>query len=284
MSGQDLHKEERPRCNGAEPNRKAISVNTDLSVFRHEGVDIRVVMVDGDPWWVATDVTRALGIVNGRNATGRLDADGVRQADITDSLGRQQSVTVVNEPGLYELIIRSDKPEAREFRRWVTHEVLPAIRRTGSYAVEHAQRALPQSFAEALRDLASEFEAHEATKAELEAATPRAEAWDAIASAEGDYSVGDAAKILARAGIATGPQRLFQQLEAIKWIYRGSDGKPRAYADRMEKGYLYQRPQFHYHPGTGERVLDAPQVRITVKGLERLRQRLHQGALKAVSA
>ncbi|AAT88403.1 hypothetical protein ATY41_10790 [Leifsonia xyli subsp. xyli] len=113
---------------------------------------------------------------------------------------------------------------------------------------------------------------------------PRAGAWDAIVSAAGDYSVGDAAKILSRAGVPTGPQRLFAQLEGIRWVYRGGDGKWRAYAERVEKGYLAEKAQFHHHPATGDLVLDAPQVRGTVKGVDRLRQRLHVGALTAVTA
>jgi phage antirepressor YoqD-like protein len=113
---------------------------------------------------------------------------------------------------------------------------------------------------------------------------PKADAWDAIASAHGDYSVGDAAKILARGGIQTSPVRLFAQLAEIKWTFRGGDHKWRAYSERVTKGYLAEKPSFHYHPATGERVIDPPQVRVTVKGLERLRLRLHSGALSAVTA
>ena len=105
----------------------------------------------------------------------------------------------------------------------------------------------------------------------------------AIVSAEGDYSVGDAAKILARAGISTGPTRLFNTLRQMNWIFDAADGKPRAYAHRIDKGYLGEKPQWHYHPSTGERVVDPPQVRVTVAGLEQLRRRLG-GTIKAVSA
>ncbi|KAB1883658.1 hypothetical protein F6W70_13760 [Microbacterium maritypicum] len=104
--------------------------------------------------------------------------------------------------------------------------------------------------------------------------TPRAEAWDELASAEGDYSVADAAKILARAGVKTGPQRLFEQLAGIRWVHRAHDGKWRAYATAVDNGYLTEKPQSHHHPRTGDLVLDAPQVRVTVRGIERLRQRL----------
>jgi prophage antirepressor-like protein len=250
---------------------------SDVAIFSYLGHDVRTVLIDGEPWWVSADVAGALGIVNARNMVARLDDDqkGVR---LVDTLGGRQSLTVINESGLYTAIIRSDSPRAAEFRRWVTGVVLPEIRRTGSYVVPETREQL---IARALLEASSALEESKQKIAEL---TPRADAWNAIASAQGDYSVGDAAKMLARAGIPTGPQRLFNQLLDIKWTYRGGDGKPRAYADRVEKGYLTEKPQFHYHPGTGERVLDAPQVRITIKGIERLRQRLHVGALKAVVA
>ncbi|HWU31022.1 MAG TPA: phage antirepressor KilAC domain-containing protein [Microbacterium sp.] len=125
--------------------------------------------------------------------------------------------------------------------------------------------------ARALQISTSRVQALESHVAEL---TPRAEAWDELASAEGDYAVADAAKILARAGIQTGPQRLFADLARFGWVYRGSDGKARAYARAVDDGYLAEKPQSHHHPRTGELVLDVPQVRVTVRGLERLRSRL----------
>lgn len=104
--------------------------------------------------------------------------------------------------------------------------------------------------------------------AELE---PKAGAWDELASAEGDYAVADAAKILARAGIETGQRRLFEQLRVAGWIFRGAQSKWRAYQDKVDAGLLAELPQWHFHPKTGDKVIDPPQVRVTVKGLERLR-------------
>ncbi|TFD61092.1 hypothetical protein E3T43_01075 [Cryobacterium sp. Hh7] len=109
------------------------------------------------------------------------------------------------------------------------------------------------------------------------ALTPSATAWDELASASGDYEVADAAKILARAGIETGRQRLFGQIADLGWILRGSHGSWKAYQSAVDSGYLTEKPIKHFHPKTGEVVLDPPQVRVTVKGLERLRVRL--GAL-----
>lgn len=256
--------------------------DSSLAVFSFIGNDVRTVRDHDEVWFVATDVSRILGYSEASAMTRTLDDDekGLRNVQ---TLGGEQTLAAINEAGLYSAILRSRMPRAKEFKRWVTHVVLPEIRQTGSFTPAKPQREIPQDFASALREFAAEIEAHEETKAALDVAQPRAEAWDALASAEGDYSVGDAAKILARAGIATGPQRLFGQLIDLKWTYRGADNRPRAYAERVERGYLAEKPSFHYHPGTGERVVDPPQVRVTVKGIERLRQRLHVGALAVVS-
>lgn len=108
----------------------------------------------------------------------------------------------------------------------------------------------------------------------LTVAQPKADAWDELASADGDYEVADAAKILARAGIETGRQRLFVQLECARWIFRGNHGKWSAYQSAVDAGYLAEKPMSRYHPRTGEVILEPPQVRVTVRGLERLRVRL----------
>lgn len=114
----------------------------------------------------------------------------------------------------------------------------------------------------------------EASARQVAELTPRAEAWDELASATGDYEVADAAKMLARAGVETGRQRLFGQLSGLGWVYRAPSGKWKARQSAVDAGYLTEKPQSHHHPRTGELVLDPPQVRVTVRGLERLRVRL----------
>lgn len=114
----------------------------------------------------------------------------------------------------------------------------------------------------------------EASARQVAELTPRAEAWDELASATGDYEVADAAKMLARAGVETGRQRLFGQLKGLGWIYRAPSGKWKARQSAVDAGYLAEKPQSHHHPRTGDLVLDPPQVRVTVRGLERLRVRL----------
>lgn len=105
-------------------------------VFNYGDNEIRTVMIDGDPWFVARDVCGILGITDARKSVGLLDEDERNTIPITDALGRTQETWTINEPGLYSLILRSRKPEAREFKRWITHEVLPSIRQNGMYATD----------------------------------------------------------------------------------------------------------------------------------------------------
>lgn len=107
-----------------------------LQVFESEQFgEVRTVMKDGEPWFVASDVCRALDINNSSQATTRLDTDE-KGIILNDTLGGMQKMSVVNEPGLYTLVLGSRKPEAKAFKRWITHDVIPAIRKHGVYAVD----------------------------------------------------------------------------------------------------------------------------------------------------
>ncbi|WP_346770213.1 Bro-N domain-containing protein [Alicyclobacillus mali (ex Roth et al. 2021)] len=108
-----------------------------LLPFEYEGKQVRVVVVDGEPWWVAKDVCEALEISKYRDAVAKLD-DDERASMTVDTLGGPQNMTVVNEAGLYSLIlVASRKPEAKAFKRWITHDVLPTLRKTGRYEMPH---------------------------------------------------------------------------------------------------------------------------------------------------
>jgi prophage antirepressor-like protein len=237
---------------------------------------VRVVMIDGEPWFVAVDVAAVLGYSATSAMTRTLDDDekGVRSLHTPGGL---QDMVVISEPGVFSAIMRSRIPEAREFKRWVTHDVLPSIRQSGTYVAAETPEML---MARALIQAQDIVERRDTQIREL---TPRAEAWDEMASAEGDYSVGDASKVLVRAGVQTGPQRLFEQLASLGWVFRGHDRRWRAYASAVDAGYLTEK----LSPPRRDRVTDEliavpPQVRVTARGLERLRVRL--GVLKAVSA
>ncbi len=120
----------------------------DLQIFNYESNEVRTIMRDGEPWFVLKDVCRVLGISDHKVVSRRLDKDEVCQTPLIDTLGRQQETTVINESGLYTVILRSDKPEAKPFRKWVTSEVLPAIRKTGTYSTN----ALPDGAKAALAE------------------------------------------------------------------------------------------------------------------------------------
>lgn len=228
---------------------------------------VRVDIRDGDPWFIAADIAFLLGYSEASAITRTLD-DDEKGLQIVQTPGGAQQVAVISEAGLFSAILRSRVAGARAFKRWVTHEVLPSIRRTGAYvAPESPEQLMARAVVQAQEIIARKDE-------QIAVLAPRAEAWDELASADGDYEVGDAAKILARAGVETGRQRLFGQLAELGWIYRGAQGKWKARQSAVDSGWLAEKPQSHHHPRSGEVVLDPPQVRVTVRGIERLRVRL----------
>lgn len=107
----------------------------DLQVFNYGEQEVRTVLIEGNPWWVLADVCKVLELREPHRVAARLDDDERTQMTVVDSMGRKQKMWHINESGLYSVILRSDKTEAKTFKRWITHEVLPAIRRTGGYAV-----------------------------------------------------------------------------------------------------------------------------------------------------
>lgn len=118
----------------------------ELKIFENPQFgEIRVIEQGGDPWFVAADVCRALDIKNSRDAMTRLDEDE-KGVVSTDTPSGKQEMNVVNEPGLYSLVLGSRKPEAKAFKRWVTHEVIPSIRKTGSYTFDGTSKELQAIF------------------------------------------------------------------------------------------------------------------------------------------
>lgn len=133
---------------------------TNLQIFNNDRFgQVRIVPVDGELMFVAKDVCDCLEITKHRDAISRLDSDE-RGSVKLDTPGGKQDIAAINEYGLYNLVLSSRKPEAKEFKRWITHDVIPAIRKTGSYSI-----SIPKSLPEALRAYANEVESHNATKA-----------------------------------------------------------------------------------------------------------------------
>ena len=144
----------------------------ELAKFDFKGNQVRTLERNGEQWWIASDVCAVLEIRNSRQALSYLDEDekGVITNDShSGQRGGAQSYQLVNESGLYSLILRSRKPQAKEFKRWITHEVLPAIRKDGGYISPDANEAQLESLAETIREQATELAFSKARVKSLEA-------------------------------------------------------------------------------------------------------------------
>lgn len=230
----------------------------------HDGREVRVISVDGKPWFLTGGLLDILNL--NRSSVALLDEDE-KGVHTVDTLGGEQQASIVSEPGLYSLILRSRKPEARKFKRWITHEVLPQIRQTGSYSVP-AQPETPQTYAAALRELADTWEAKQAVEAELEETKPSAQAWDTLASAHGDYSIREAAFILNRdPAISTGQNRLFATLRELGLL----DKRNIPYA--RHEAHVTLRARHYTNPRSGEQETSY-QARLTAQGVKYVHRHL----------
>lgn len=194
-------------------------------VFNYNGGrKVRVIMKDGDPWWVLKDICEVLELSNSRIVSGRLEEDEVSQTYITDSLGRNQETTIINEPGLYNVILRSDKPEAKLFKRWITHDVIPSIRQTGSYTLQEPQKLIALALVEAQKII-------EGQTKELQEMKPKAEFFDAVAESKDAIDIGSAAKVL---NMGIGRNSLFEVLREKEILM--SNNQP--YQKYIDLGYF----------------------------------------------
>lgn len=178
----------------------------DLQIFKSSTFGtVRVLEKNGEPWFVAKDVTNILGYQNSSKAINdHVDDDDKLNNETLSSLG-QRGGWLINESGLYSLILSSKLPNAKQFKRWVTSEVLPSIRKYGSFNM-----AIPRTLPDALNAYAREIEAHQKTQALLEAQRPKVLFADSVAASHTSILVGEFAKILHQNGIKDmGQNRLF---------------------------------------------------------------------------
>lgn len=187
----------------------------ELQVFNNAMFgNVRIFLEDNEPWFVAKDVCECLAISKHRDAISRLD-DDERGSLKVDTLGGKQEMATVNEYGLYSLVMSSRKPEAKDFRRWVTHEVLPSIRKYGSYNMN-----IPRTLPDALKLYANEIEAHNKTKALVEEQKPKVLFADAVNASHTSILVGDLAKLLRQNGLDIGQNRLFERLRQEGYLIK----------------------------------------------------------------
>jgi prophage antirepressor-like protein len=268
-------------------------MSTDLTPFAYvDGAELRSFLVDGEPWFVAADVARLLEYSATSAMTRRLDDEDKGVRDLHTPGGIQQ-MAIISEAGFYAAILGSQSAQAKAVKRWLTHDVLPSLRRTGSYSTTPVH-AIPSTYGEALRAAAAEFDRAESERAgRLEAERHAAElhapasAWSHLAESTGDYSVADAAKVLSRdPQINIGRGRLFSFMAAEGWIFREQGTNSwKAYQTQVNTGRLTEKVSGPYlNERTGEMVLPAPTIRITAKGMAELHRRLGGGDQLAILA
>lgn len=199
-----------------------------LQVFNNtEFGQVRTMVINGSPWFVAKDVCECLGLTKHRDAVSRLDGDERGSVEV-DTLGGTQQMAAVNEYGLYSLVLSSRKPSAKAFKRWITHEVIPAIRKHGAYMTgETLEQALtsPDFLIRLATELKTEQEARKTAEAQIEADKPKVLFADSVAASHGSILVGELAKLLNQNGIDIGQNRLFNWLRENGYLIcrKGTD-------------------------------------------------------------
>ncbi len=240
-----------------------------LQIFTYNGNEVRTVQKDGEPWWVLKDICEVLGISKYRDTAARLE-DDEREPIRVDTLGGAQEMLCVNESGLYNVIIRSDKPEAKPFRKWITSEVLPSIRKHGAYMTPETLEAailnpdLLIRLCTALKDEQDKNKALQAANSTLavdnQIMKPKADYFDEIVDRSLLTNFRETAKQL-----QIKEKEFIRLLLDRKYIYRDKKGKIQPYADKNSG--LFEVKEF-VNEKTG---FSSTQTVITPKGRETFR-------------
>ena len=236
----------------------------DITIFNHLGNDIRVMTDEqGEPLFVLKDICDALNLENTSRVADRLDSDDLTLSKVIDNRGVRRETFLVSEAGLYEVIIRSDKPEAIQFRRWVTSEVLPSIRKHGMYATPATIEdmiANPDIIIQLATTLKEERAARAQAEAEVEAQRPVAALGRAIETAEGDLTPSAFGKILSKTHKDMGPNKFCRWLLDNNFAFRNGQGKIIPMQDAVNRGILILTERID----TGGKL--RPQLLVTPQG------------------
>lgn len=235
----------------------------DIQIFQYQDQPVRTVQRDGEPWFVLKDVCAVLGISKYRDTADRLDEDERGSARV-DTLGGAQDMTIINESGLYNVILRSDKPEARPFRKWVTGEVLPSIRKTGGYISGQDSLSPEELMAKALmvaqKTLAERDARISVLTVENQILQPKAEYFDQLVDRNLLTGFRETAKLL-----EVSPKRFVDFLLEKKYIYRDQRGKLMPYAEK-NNGLFELKERFNDKTQwTGTQTLITPKGRETFR-------------------
>ena len=239
---------------------------SNIQIFNYNSVEVRTIQNDGEPWFVLKDVCNVLHIGNSRDVVARLDQDekGVGQID---TLGGKQEMTIINESGLYNVILRSDKPEAKPFRKWVTSEVLPTIRRHGMYATPDTVEKMladPDTTIKLLETIKQERAARLALEAQAEADKPKVLFADAVSASHSSILVGDLAKLLRQNGVEIGQNRLFSFLREKGYLCSHGERYNLPTQRSMDRGWFQVKETTINQPDGSIRITRT--VKVTGKG------------------
>jgi anti-repressor protein len=231
----------------------------ELTKFNFSGKSVRVVMVNNEPWWFASDVCSVLGIVNGRDAIKSMPDDEKSTVDSTDG---GPARNIVSEGGLYRLVFQSRKPEAELFRKWVTSEVLPQIRKTGTYGVQLPTDPVEQvlllasKLTETAKIVLEERSKNQALTHHIQEMQPKIQLAEKCLTAKNLLSMNEVAK-----EVGTGRKRLFEFLRQKKILM--SNNQP--YQEYIDRGYFQVKIKTLT---MGDRTENYSQTYVTAKGLE----------------
>lgn len=216
---------------------------------------IRTLTIDGEPWFVAADVCKALELGNPSMTVERLDADEKGISSI-DTLGGKQRMAIINEPGLYSVILCSRKPEAKAFKRWITHEVIPAIRKYGGYMTKSLLEQVlenPNLIYKFARRMLAEQQKNERLKQELDRAKPKADYYDAFIHPESCTNIRATAKELKV------PEKMFTAfLIRKRYLYRAPSGGLMPYAKAADDGLFFVKDYIAVNGHQGVYTLVTP--------------------------
>lgn len=225
-----------------------------IQPFDFKGQKVRTLTFEtGQTWWVLSDVAKVLRVQNASDLAKRLDQDERSRFN----LGRQGEGWIVNESGLYKIVLRSDKPEAREFQRWVTHDVLPSIRRHGGYMLGQERMTPEQMALASMRWLQSKVREQEE---QLGRQRPKVLFADAVTASHTDILVGDLAKILKGNGVDTGATRLFAWMREHGYLMKSGSAKNMPTQKSMELGLFRVKETTVVHSDGHTTINKTPKV------------------------
>lgn len=216
-------------------------MNNEIQRFDFKGAALRT-LTDGagEPWFVLKDCMSILDLGNPTETVKMFDKDEFSTTEVIDSIGRRQQTYIISEPGLYRLVMRSRKPEAKEFQRWVTHEVLPQIRRTGGYIPTSESDSDEDIMAKAVlvaqKTIERKNQQLQAKDAQIRVLEPKARFADAVAASDGTCLVGELAKMLRQNGMDIGQNRLFRLLQADGYLGKSGSNRNVPTQRAMELG------------------------------------------------